>query len=195
MKVVGREKIDFKKPFIIMTNHQSNLDVLALATRLPLQLRWVAKRELLDNFVSRIYLRRIGSDFVERFDLQRSVEDLKQVELSLRAGRTPVFFPEGTFTRKPGLQPFRMGAFVLAAEAGIPVVPVSIRGTRSILRDGSWFPRRGIITVTIGAPIAPDGKDWTAAIRLRNKARAEILRLCGEHDLAPAAVPEEQAEV
>ena len=61
--------------------------------------------------------------------------------------------------------PFRMGAFVVAAEAGVPVVPVSIRGTRSILRDGHWFPRRGIITVTIGKPIAPEGRGWAAAIR------------------------------
>ncbi len=183
---------------ILVANHASYLDGIVLVAALPGKLSgaghfsFVAKRELLDSFVSRIYLRRIGTDFVERFDLQRSVEDLKQVELSLRAGRTPVFFPEGTFTRKPGLQPFRMGAFVLAAEAGIPVVPVSIRGARSILRDGSWFPHRGIITVTIGKPIGPEGKGWAAAIRLRNEARAEILHHCGEPDLAPGA-PEEQA--
>jgi 1-acyl-sn-glycerol-3-phosphate acyltransferase len=98
-----------------------------------------------------------------------------------------VFFPEGTFSRIPGLTPFRMGAFVVAAEAGAPVVPVSLRGTRSILRDGSWFPHRGTITVTIGEPIAPEGKGWDAVIRLRNRARAEIARRCGEPDLAPGA--------
>jgi 1-acyl-sn-glycerol-3-phosphate acyltransferase len=155
---------------------------------------FVAKRELLDSFVARTYLRRIGSDFVERFDAQRGVEDVKQVALSLQAGRSPMFFPEGTFTRKPGLMPFRMGAFMIAAEAGAPVVPVGIRGTRSILRDGNWLPRRGIVTVTIGKPIAPEGKGWAAAIRLRNAARAEILRRCGEPDLAPGAA-EERAEV
>ncbi|OGT10674.1 MAG: hypothetical protein A3F73_04810 [Gallionellales bacterium RIFCSPLOWO2_12_FULL_59_22] len=79
-------------------------------------------------------------------------------------------------------------------EKGTPVVPVSICGTRSILRDGHWFPRRGIITVTIGKPIAPEGKGWTAAIRLRNAAREEISRRCGEPDLAPG-MTEEQAEV
>jgi 1-acyl-sn-glycerol-3-phosphate acyltransferase len=181
---------------VLVANHASYLDGIVLVAALPGKLSgtgyysFVAKRELLDNFVSRTYLRRIGADFVERFDSQRSVEDLKQVELSLRAGRTPVFFPEGTFTRKSGLQPFRMGAFVLAAEAGIPVVPVSIRGTRSVLRNGSSFPRRGVIIVTIGKPIAPEGKDWAAAISLRNKARAEILRWCGEPDLAPGTSEE-----
>ena len=63
-----------------------------------------------------------------------------------------------------------------------------------MLRDGHWFPRRGIISVTLGKPIAPDGKGWAGAIRLRNTARAEILRQCGEPDLAPGAT-EEQAEV
>ncbi|MDH4284222.1 MAG: 1-acyl-sn-glycerol-3-phosphate acyltransferase, partial [Gallionellaceae bacterium] len=151
---------------------------------------FVAKRELVDNIAARIYLQRIGTDFVERFDAQRSVEDAKQVAYSLRSGRSPLFFPEGTFTRIPGLCPFRMGAFVIAAEAGVPVVPISLRGTRSMLRDGHWFPRRGIITITVGKPVAPEGNDWAAAIRLRNAARAEILRHCGEPDLAPGSLEE-----
>lgn len=76
-----------------------------------------------------------------------------------------------------------MGAFAIAAQAGVPVVPMTLRGTRLILRDGQWFPRRGAIGITLGAPIAPEGADWSAAIKLRNAARAEILRLCGESDL------------
>jgi len=72
----------------------------------------------------------------------------------------------------------------LAAEAGVPIVPVTIRGTRSILRPDQWFPRRGTVAVTIGTPAPPEGADWAAAIRLRDAARAEILRHCGEPDLA-----------
>jgi 1-acyl-sn-glycerol-3-phosphate acyltransferase len=98
-----------------------------------------------------------------------------------------VFFPEGTFTRASGLLPFRMGAFVVAARSGVPVVPVTLRGTRSMLRDSHWFPRRGILTVTVGEPIMPSGSDWAAAIELRNRARAEIARQCGEPDLGKEA--------
>jgi 1-acyl-sn-glycerol-3-phosphate acyltransferase len=180
-----------QEPCVLVANHASYLDGIVLVAALPGLLAgaghfsFVAKRELLDSFVSRIYLRRIGTDFVERYESQRSLEDVKQVARSLQSGRSPVFFPEGTFSRIPGLTPFRMGAFVVAAEAGAPVVPVSLRGTRSILRDGSWFPHRGKITVTIGEPIVPEGKGWDAAIRLRNRARAEIARRCGEPDLAP----------
>ncbi len=189
--VRGLENLSAKTPCVLVANHASYLDGIMLAAALPGKLSaagyfsFVAKRELLDSFVARMYLRHIGSDFVERFDAQRGVEDMKQVALSLQAGRCPVFFPEGTFDRMPGLLPFRMGAFVVAAEAGVVVVPVGIRGTRSILRDGHWLIRRGAITITIGAPIAPEGKDWAAAIHLRDAAREEVLRLGGEPDLAP----------
>ncbi|MDP1997122.1 MAG: 1-acyl-sn-glycerol-3-phosphate acyltransferase, partial [Gallionella sp.] len=191
--VHGLEKLPAGTPCVLAANHASYLDGIVLAAALPggisRQFSFVAKRELLDSFISRTYLQHIGTEFVERFDLQQGVADVQQVATSLQAGRCPIFFPEGTFDRMPGLLPFRMGAFVVAAKADVPVVPVAIRGTRSILRADHWFPRRGSITVTIGAPIMPDGKDWAAAIRLRNAARAEILRLCGEPDLAPAESP------
>ena len=198
--VRGLENLTPGAPCVLVANHASYLDGIVVVAALPGELSsagyfsFVAKRELLDNFVSRIYLQHIGSDFVERFESHRSVDDLKQIAISLQSGRSPVFFPEGTFSRIPGLMPFRLGAFVVAAEAGASVVPVSIRGTRSILRDGSWFPRRGIITVTICKPIAPEEQGWAEAIRLRNMARKEILRLCGEPDLAPG-MSEEQMEV
>ncbi|MBA2658785.1 MAG: AMP-binding protein [Nitrosospira sp.] len=190
LSVRGLENLPCKAPCVLAANHASYLDGIMLVAALQGGLSatgyfsFVAKRELLDSIVSRLYLRHIGSDFVERFDPQRGVEDAKQVALSLQSGRCPVFFPEGTFSRIPGLLPFHMGAFVVAAEAGVPVVPVNIRGTRSILRAGHWFPRRGAITITISKPIVPDGENWAAAIRLRDATRAEILHLCGEPDLA-----------
>lgn len=195
--VRGLENLSPDSPCVLASNHASYLDGIALVAALTGKLSgtgyfsFVAKRELLGNFVSRTYLQRIGADFVERFESQRSLEDVKQVALSLQSGHSPIFFPEGTFTRISGLMPFRMGAFVVAAEAGVAVVPVSIRGARSILRDGHWFPRRGSITVTIGKPIVPDDKGWAAALRLRNTARAEISRQCGEPDLAPGASEEQ----
>jgi 1-acyl-sn-glycerol-3-phosphate acyltransferase len=80
--------------------------------------------------------------------------------------------------------PFRMGAFITAAQAQVPVVPVALRGVRSVLRDGTWYFRRAPIRVTISAPIAPHGSDWNAALGLRDAVRAEMLRNCGEPDLA-----------
>ncbi len=171
-------------PCVVVTNHASYLDPLVLVATLPSDLTYVAKRELADRFVSRVLFQRLGTALVERFDPQRGIEDTGRVLQAVRQGRSVVFFPEGTFGREPGLRPFRMGAFVVAAQAGVPVVPLAIGGTRSILRAGQWFPRRGTVRITIDAPILPNGSDWTAAITLRDAARAQILCHCGEPDLA-----------
>jgi 1-acyl-sn-glycerol-3-phosphate acyltransferase len=78
-----------------------------------------------------------------------------------------------------------MGAFIVAAQAGVPVVPLALRGTRALLRAEQWLPRRGIVCLTFGMPLMPQGTDWAAAVTLRDAARAEILCHCGEPDMAP----------
>ncbi|HWQ95397.1 MAG TPA: AMP-binding protein [Gammaproteobacteria bacterium] len=183
LTVQGLDSLASGAPCVLVANHTSYLDGILLIALLPRPFGFVAKRELLDHPIAGIYLRHIDASFVERFALLRGVEDAEQLSQSVREGRSLAFFPEGTFYRMPGLLPFHMGAFVAAAQAGVPVVPVSIRGTRSILRADHWFPRRGSISVTIGVPIEPKGSDWSAAIQLRDAARAEILRHCGEPDL------------
>ncbi len=175
-------------PLLIATNHASYLDAVVLAAALPRGGSFVAKRELARVGVARFFLGRLGTEFVERFDAKRSVEDTAKLMEAARRGRSLVVFPEGTFGRAAGLRPFRMGAFVVAARTGSPVVPVALRGTRSILRDGSWFPRRGAVSVVIGDPLVPRGTDWAAALALREATRAHILRWCGEPDLQTASL-------
>lgn len=179
--VQGEENLPFG-PCVLTVNHSSYLDGMVLVAALPRNYSFVAKRELLGNMIPRLYLQRLGADFVERFDLLRGVEDAERLAQSARSGKSMIFFPEGTFKRMPGLLPFRLGAFVVAAQGGLPVIPVVIRGTRSILRADNWLPRRGAITVGIGRPVLPDGPDWSAAIRLRDRVRGEMLRQCGEPD-------------
>jgi 1-acyl-sn-glycerol-3-phosphate acyltransferase len=82
-----------------------------------------------------------------------------------------------------------MGAFVVAAQAGVPVIPVAIRGTRSILRAKQWLLYRGPVCITIGEPCIPGGTNWSAAIELRATARAFILQYCGEPSLDTPADP------
>ncbi len=181
--VRGLEHLPAGRPFMLVVNHGSYLDGPAVIGALEKPNCFVAKRELLDHWVPRIYLKSVGSVFVDRLDAQRSVEDTGRFVEAARGGRSLIVFPEGTFRRMPGLLPFRMGAFVVAAQAGVPVVPMTIRGTRSALRDGQWLFHRSRISVTFSAPIEPVGTDWSAAIQLKDAARAEILRLCGEPDL------------
>ena len=106
----------------------------------------------------------------------------RELAAAARAGDSLVIYPEGTFTREPGLRPFHMGAFVAAAQSGRPVVPVALRGTRSVLRDGSWLPRRAPVEVHIEKPLAPRGGGWSDALALRDEARRAILARCGEPD-------------
>ena len=127
-------------------------------------------------------MRRFGTRFVERFDAREAIEDARELSEAARRGESLVFFPEGTFTRAPGLRAFHMGAFVAAAQGGRPVVPVALRGTRSVLRDGSWLPRRRPVEVFIDAPLPPRGPGWSEALALRNEARRAILAHCGEPD-------------
>ncbi len=175
-------------PAVFVSNHSSYLDSWVLTSALPRPIRFLVKAELQDNWMTRLPLRRLEAEFVERFDYGQGIDDARRVTRNLRDGHSPLFFAEGTLTRIPGLQSFQMGAFMTAAETGAPMVPITIRGTRSILRDGSWFLRSGTITVIIGKTIEPaplTGQEalWTEAVKLRDKMRREILKQCGEPDL------------
>jgi 1-acyl-sn-glycerol-3-phosphate acyltransferase len=169
---------------ILAANHASYLDAAVLAALLPGMLTFTAKQELAGQVFAGPFLRRLGTLFLRRMDAAGGIADAQAVLPVLRRGERLVWFPEGTLTRMPGVLGFRLGAFQVAAEAGVPVVPMALRGTRSVLRGGQWFPRRGAISVRIGRAIMPDGRDFAAAVRLRERTRAAILAGCGEPDLA-----------
>ena len=169
---------------VLVANHGSYLDGAVLCAAIPGNLSFVAKQELEDQFVAGPFLRRLGTIFVRRLDVGGSLEDSSRIEQFANAGERLVYFPEGTFTRMPGLLAFRLGAFQVAARSGKPVVPVTISGTRSILRGEQWFPHRGPISVHLGRPHLPDGSDFEAAVRLRDAVRAAMLEQSGDPDLA-----------
>jgi 1-acyl-sn-glycerol-3-phosphate acyltransferase len=170
-------------PSIVVANHPSWLDALVLATVLPHSLRFVAGEALEHEAFTGFVLKRLGTEFVERYQREHGVADTDRVVALVRAGQPVVIFPEGRLARAPGLRPFHMGAFVVAAQTGVPAVPVAIRGTREILRPEHHFPRRGAIDIAIGQPVQPTGTDWTAAVGLQRATRDTILRLSGEPDV------------
>lgn len=172
------------RPHVLMVNHASYLDVILLTAFLPPNYSFVAKRELFDQPLFSAVLAGLGVIFVERFDVQRSVEGVDAMVAALQAGQSLIIFPEGTFTREPGLKPFAMGGFVAASRAGVPVVVCGLRGARAVLRDETWLPRRGAIEFEVGSTLEPSGADWAAAVALCNQARRALLPLSGEHDLA-----------
>ena len=181
----GKENLELKTPSVLAVNHTSYLDAVVLLSILEYRgYAFVAKREFRDNILMRSLLSGYGTQFIERFDLAKSTEHAGELAEAAKRGVSLIVFPEGTFQRNTGLMGFRTGAFQAAAQAGIPVVPIALRGIRSVLRDGTWYLRRAAVSVVIGAPIAPTGSDWAAAVQLRDAVRAEILKHCGEPDLA-----------
>jgi 1-acyl-sn-glycerol-3-phosphate acyltransferase len=169
------------QPCVLVANHSSYLDTLALIDAIPREFVYVAKRELSQKRYSRIFLECLDTLFVERFDSRRSAASAKEFIKALQEGRSLAFYPEGTFRAEPGLLPFHMGAFVAAEQSGVPVLPVAIQGTRSILSADSNFPHHGAVKLVITPPLWPESKGWAEAVRLQVAAREAIaVQLDGE---------------
>jgi 1-acyl-sn-glycerol-3-phosphate acyltransferase len=193
--VDGLEQYPFGQRYLLVSNHMSYLDSIILTGILPEKCNFVAKAELARNPFLHSALKKLGVFLVDRFDTGQSVEDTRKIEAGVQRGLRPLFFAEGTLQRMPGLLPFQMGAFVLASQEGIPVLPVTIRGTRNILRGGSWFPRHSHVQITVGELCAPAGSDWSAAVELRDRVRRQILDRLGEPDLAGEFISLSQMEI
>lgn len=188
IEVKGVEKLkDGFDKTIIVANHSSYLDVFVLLATLPAEISFVAKSELKESFFTRVPLQKLNVHFVERYDFSQSIKDAQSF-YEYDEKRPLLFFPEGTFTRIPGLRPFHMGAFTLAVKKEYKVIPIAIEGTRSILRPDGWFINQGEIKVNIGEPISLDDEvdnlsQWDKSLILSEKSRAFILKHCKEPDL------------
>ncbi len=168
---------------VVVANHVSYLDGAVLSAAIPGELTFIAKQEFADRFFEGTFLRRLGTMFVYRVQAPEGIKGAEAIVAAAKAGQRLAVFPEGTLLRRPGLLSFRLGAFAAAVEADVGVLPVAIRGTQTVLRGEQWFPRHGNVVVEIGEPIQPGGRDFEAAIALRDAARAWILEHCGETDL------------
>lgn len=168
---------------VVVANHASYLDGIILAAALPPSFSFVIKKEITRVPVAHFLLRRIGSEFVERFDRRRGAADVRRLFRRAHGDAALAVFPEGTFGPKPGLAAFRRTAFTVACRAGLPVVPVTIRGARRVLPAGSPLPWPGRIEVVFAPPLGPSRPARAAA--LGHDARREILLRLDEPDLAP----------
>jgi len=170
---------------VVVSNHASYLDGVVFTAALPPRFGFVIKREMAGVPLAGLLLRRLGSEFVERFNRHQGAADARRMLRRAVEGNSLVFFPEGTFTRTPGLLKFHTGAFVTAARAGCPVVPAIVRGSRRALSPQGKLPRPGRIIVEILPAVALTTKDpATLPMDLRERSREAILRALGEPDLA-----------
>ena len=179
-------------PAVIVSNHSSFVDaaVLLLTSRDPVD--FVTSTDLERSRLAGPLLRRLGCVFVHRDRADRSVGEVAESVRLVDGGHRLVVFPEGSITRAPGLRPFRLGAFTIAAAAGCPVVPVGIRGTRDIVRPGTYLPRRGAVEVVVGVPILATGDDFAGLVDLAERARRTVGELSREPQISwepPPATP------
>jgi 1-acyl-sn-glycerol-3-phosphate acyltransferase len=180
VKVEWRGRLEPDQPYVIMANHLSSVDIWALFVALPVRLRMIAKKQL-----SRIPLfgwamtagRFIFIDRVNAIAARRSIEEAKA---RIRGGQTVVLFPEGTRSRDGKLGAFKKGGFHLAIDAGVPIVPVALKGTRETMPRGSILLRAGRVQATVGAPIPTAGLSETDRHKLLEQVRTTIAEMLGE---------------
>jgi 1-acyl-sn-glycerol-3-phosphate acyltransferase len=159
VRVRGAEHLSAGRSYVFLSTHQSWMDVPVMLGYLPSQLRIAAKREVFLIPFLGWHMRRAGHIQINRGSTAESVESLRRAARLLGGGVSAFLFPEGTRTRDGSLQPLKKGGFRLAVESGVPVVPVTITGTRSAMPRGSLVLRAGPVLMHIDPPIP------TAALR------------------------------
>jgi 1-acyl-sn-glycerol-3-phosphate acyltransferase len=183
-RVSGVDHLQAAGAAMIVANHASYIDTIVLMAALPDDVRFIAKGALGTYPLIGTVIRRAEHITIEKADFSQQLAGADQITRALDRGVSIAVFPEGTFFRPAGLLPFRLGAFRAAVEAGRPVVPIALRGTREVLPDGTWLFRRAPLSVVIGAPLTPVATGWPEFVRLRDLARAEIARHVDEPDTA-----------
>jgi 1-acyl-sn-glycerol-3-phosphate acyltransferase len=184
VRVSGKDRLP-DTPCVVVANHASYIDGVVLKAFLPARFSFVIKKEVTKVPLAGVLLRRIGSEFVDRFNRHAGAMDARRLIKAADGGQSLAFFPEGTFLERPGLGKFHTGAFAIAARVGLPVVPVALRGTRQVLPSGRFLPRLGRIEIDIlpALPAPPPGEAVAVAF-VRDQARARILGALDEPDLS-----------
>jgi fatty-acyl-CoA synthase len=191
VRVIGKEHMNTPGAKIYAGNHTSYFDVLPLMLGLGVPYRFVAKMEVGYMPFIGTFLRQMGHMTFDRADSGARLSQSKEIEDLLLHGESVFVFPEGTFAPEDGVRPFQLGAFKAAVITGAPIIPVALAGVRQVLREGTWLPRMGDITITLSPPIYPqtangrstdakDAGDWHQLIHLRDTTRAAIASHAGE---------------
>jgi len=199
--VEGLEHVALDRPQVIVCNHQSWFDVLALLAKLPKRVRFIAKKELGSVPVFGPAWKAAGHIAIDRNDRNAAVAALEKAGALMRADQSAVaIFPEGTRSVDGALLPFKKGGFMLALVTGVEIIPAAVVGSRAVLPKGSWRVRRGGITVRLAPPVdtaayTEQGRDELVA-RVRSTVEQLLARPLtgardGEREPRPSGPPAE----
>ena len=187
VNVIGKQYMTTPGAKVYASNHASYFDVLPLMKGLGVTYRFVAKGEVNQMPFIGTFLNQMGHLSFNRHDPNSRLKQVDEIEDCLRRGESVFVFPEGTFVPEEGVRPFQLGAYRGAVTTGSPVIPVSLKGTRTFLRDGTFLPRPTVVTITLSAPIYPAGayapgdpRYVSEMVRLRDASRVVIAEHSGE---------------
>ncbi len=175
-----------RTPAVCVCNHSSQLDGLILFALLPPRYTFVVRSESRRTPPFGFLLTRVGVIWMDRADARSGSRTIRALIRQLDAGRSVAMFPEGTIRPEPGLLPFKIGAFLLASKAQVPLVPMVMRGTRTLFPDRARLPMHSHIDARVLSPLRADGSKRANARDLLSTTRGQMLALCGEPDGAPA---------
>jgi 1-acyl-sn-glycerol-3-phosphate acyltransferase len=157
LSTTGTDRVDWTRPFILMSNHQSHYDIPFLFVATPADLRFLSKHVLAYIPVFGWSMWLAGFIFINRSNQKKAFESIQAAIVAVREGRNIVVFPEGTRSQDGVLKPFKKGAFHLAAKAGVQIVPVYVDGSTRVLPKHAWTPRFGHhVEVRFGEPFLPE---------------------------------------
>lgn len=174
-RVEGAGNVIPQGPAIYCANHQSAMDIPILFVSLPIQFRFVAKRSLFRIPFMGWHLTRSGHIPVDRGHPKQARKNMDEAAEKIRAGSSVVLFPEGRRSRDGRIGPFKSGSFYLAIQAGVPVVPVTLNGTRAVLKPDTYHVRAGRTEMIVHPPIPTASLTLRDIDALAGKVRAQII--------------------
>jgi 1-acyl-sn-glycerol-3-phosphate acyltransferase len=175
--VERRAPLDPRRSYVFMANHLSSVDIWALYVAIPIPVRMIAKKQLaaIPLFGWAMWAGRFI--FIDRGNALAARRSIDRAKERIRAGASVLLFPEGTRSRDGALQPFKKGGFHLAIDAGAPIVPIALKGTRELMPRGSVWLRPGRVQVIIGEPIPTDGLSGDDRNALLERVRGTIAEM------------------
>lgn len=177
VRVFGAESVDLSRSYVVMANHLSYVDIVALFLALPMIPGFLAKSELAKiPFLSQA-LRSGGHVVIERDQHHSAMQTLGRAAEEVRGGKTVLVFPEGTRGDSDTIGDFKKGGFHLAKQAGVPILPVGLRGSRSVFPKSSLLVHPGVIEVHIGEAIPDADVANYEASEMVMRTRAKIMEL------------------